>query len=298
MRAPVMFSLGLAVLAATPAVSHERVLVRPGNGAPPVWCPPLPSVPSGEQRPTGDPPLPGTFPGPAQNERMTNFELGSYDLGRDLPQLPGRTLRARFWLMEPGGVIGEHCHDDRPAYVYLLQGEVEETTWTPNGPVRRTIRAGEAVAERNGTRHWWVNQGRDNVLMVAVDVPRTQRPPPTNPAPAGGVSFQELSGMLLRDQYPHIPAIENYMMRGRLMTIQRGGNSEVEYHGARPGIAYVISGYLLEHRGDQPGALVRRPGDIAMLNSGLWNSWQNVSQGPATVLIVEFTDCGRCTGAE
>lgn len=296
MRASIKFALGLAALAAMPAASHDLILSRHVDGAAPTWCPPLP--PSGQQRPISDPPQPGTFPGPVQNSKMTNFELGSYDLGRDLQQLPGRTLRARFWLMEPGGVIGEHCHDDRPAYVYLLQGDVEETTWTPNGPVRRTIRAGEAVPESNGTRHWWVNQGNDNVLMVAVDVPHTHRPPPTSPTPAGGVSIQELSSMRLRDQYPHIPTVANYMMRGRLMTIQRGGNSEVEHHSGRPGVAYVISGYVLEHRGDQTGPVVRRPGDIAMLNSGLWNLWQNVSQGPATVLIVEFAECGSCNGVQ
>lgn len=297
MRTLMLAALSLSLFASAPAIAHESALHAAGDDpATPVWCPAIANAAAPGQVITGQQAQPGVFPGPTQNERMTNFELGSLDLGRELPELPGRSMRARFWLMEPGGVIGEHCHDDRPAYVYLLQGEVEETTWTESGPVRRTIRAGEAVPERNGTRHWWVNQGRENVLMVAVDIPRVQRRPPENLPAAGGVTVRELNSMNLREQYPQIPSVANYMMRGRLLTIQRGGRTEVEYYNGQPGIAYVISGYVLEHRGDQNGALVRRPGDIAMLTNGLWNSWQNVSQSASTVLIIEFVDCGSCNG--
>lgn len=294
MRIAITIALGVALFAATFANAHELALDADRDPTSLEWCP----QPEHSGLPVPEQPTPGAFPGPAKNDRMTNFELGSFDLGRELPQLPGRKMRARFWLMEPGGVIGEHCHDDRPAYVYILQGEVEETTWSPAGPIRRTIRAGEAVPERNGTRHWWVNQGRKNVLMVAVDVPRLYPQPTENLPPKTGVTFEELSNMMLRDEYPQIAGVKNYMIRGRLMAFEPGGSTGVEYHSDRPGVAYVISGHLLEHRGDREEregpAVVRRPGDIAMLTNGLWNHWRNVSQGRATVLIIEFADCGAC----
>lgn len=296
MRITFLASLGAAALAA-------GVLLAPGqasahgvvlSGAPD-WC--AQQLGGGQGLPDPHATTPGEFPGPAAHYKMTNMELGSFDLARELPALKGRDVRARFWLMEPGGMIAEHCHADRPAFVYLLTGEVIETIEIRGKAVKRVIRAGESVPEHNGTHHWWVNQGKTNVLMVAIDLPNGNRPAPKAPSPATqsvGLTVQELDRLLLKEEYPHLSEVAKYQLQGRLLTVERDGRVGLVDHGARPGVAYVVSGTLLEHRSDREEPLVRRPGDLSLLSDGLWNWWENKSEDKAVLLVVEFEDCGAC----
>jgi quercetin dioxygenase-like cupin family protein len=276
--------LGTLIVAAStlPCAAHHAALAEPD------WCPQSPP-------PAGTIGTPGKFPGPARHDKMTNMELGSFDLAKEIPALAGRTVRARFWLMEPGGVIAEHCHNDRPALVYLLKGEVLETIELDGNPVVRTLKQGSSIPEGNGTRHWWKNVTTENVLMVAIDIPNSNRPAPRRPLPeTKNVEVRDLDRLLLKKEYPHVPDVANYKMQGRLLTFREDGLIGLEYHAGRPGIAYVVEGTLLEHRSDQEGPLVRREGDLSMISGNLWNYWENKSLGKATLLVVEFLDCGKC----
>jgi quercetin dioxygenase-like cupin family protein len=291
MNKTLLASLGLA---AVTAIAPDRATAHGSVLSVPNWC--AQQLGGGQGVPDHHAVKPGEFPGPASHFKMTNMELGSFDLGREIPALKGRDVRARFWLMEPGGMIAEHCHSDRPAFVYLLTGEVVETIEIKGKPVKRIIRAGESVPEHNGTHHWWVNQGKMNVLMVAIDLPNGNRPTP-KPLPQNqskGLTVNELDGMLLREEYPHIPDAANYKLQGRLVTVDPDGRLGLVEHVRRPGVTYVVSGMLLEHRSDQESPLIRRAGDISLMSEGLWNWWENKSQDKAVLLVVEFEDCGAC----
>lgn len=286
----VVVGLGAAgVLASKRVIAHESVLSAPN------WC--AQQIGGGQGVQDHSAVKPGQFPGPAAHHKMTNMDLGSFDLGREIPALKGRDVRARFWLMEPGGMIAEHCHADRPAFVYLLTGEVVETIEINGKPEKRIIRAGDSVPEHNGTHHWWVNQGATNVLMVAIDFPNGNRPTPKPPgaeSQSKGATIQELNRMLLKEEYPHISEVAKYKLQGRLVTLEPEGRLGLVEHEARPGVTYVVAGSLLEHRSDRDGPLVRRPGDISMMSEGVWNWWENKSQSNAQLLVVEFEDCGTC----
>jgi len=279
---PVIATLVVAVLPLS-SLAHQSVLVEPE------WCTQPPPAPSGAVA------VPGAFPGPVRHEKMTNTELGSFDLAKEIPALAGRTVRARFWLMEPDGAIAEHCHDDRPAFVYLLKGEVLETVEIDGKPVKRTLKEGTSVPEGNGTRHWWKNVTKQNVLMVAFDIPDSNRPAPRRPLPETmNVETRELDRLMLKKEYPHIQDVANYKLQGRLVTFEPNGRIGLDCHVGRPGIGYVVDGTLLEHRSDREGPVVRRTGDLSMINGNIWNYWENKSLAQATLLVVEFLDCGKC----
>src|SRR5262245_21288098 len=52
--------------------------------------------------------------------------LASIDLANESIGAKGRTMRARRLTIAPGGVVSWHSHDDRPALIYVLDGEAVE----------------------------------------------------------------------------------------------------------------------------------------------------------------------------
>src|SRR5262245_63322601 len=54
---------------------------------------------------------------------VTDTTLGSIDLGKEPAKIAGRELRFRKLVIEPGGVVPWHSHDDRPALIYVAEGE-------------------------------------------------------------------------------------------------------------------------------------------------------------------------------
>ena len=57
---------------------------------------------------------------------VTDTTLGSIDLGKEPAKIAGRELRFRKLVIEPGGVVPWHSHDDRPALIYVAEGEIIE----------------------------------------------------------------------------------------------------------------------------------------------------------------------------
>lgn len=284
-------TIALSLAGFTAAVALSTAAVAHQVDSEPMWCDP-------SNTGTDDVPEIGKFPGPRNHHKMNRVNLAEFDLGKEIPDLLGRNVRVRFWLMEPGGMIAEHCHSDRPAYVYLLQGQVIETKEVDGKPVRKVINAGDAALEGNGTRHWWINKSEENVLMVAVDLPNTNQPHPErhpDPARTAGAVIKKLGTMKLSEEYPHIPGVAGYGMRGRLITLDPGGSIGLTYHAGRPGIAYVIEGILLEHRADSEVPVVRRKDAVSTASNGIWTYWQNKSPSPAKLFVFDVLDCGACT---
>jgi quercetin dioxygenase-like cupin family protein len=110
-------------------------------------------------------------------QRVTDEVIASIDLG-DGDGLPGRSLRMRRLVVEPGGVVPLHAHNERPANIYIVSGEVTEYRSTCAVPI--THRAGDVVAEQGETSHWWRNNSRRRTVLISADLP-----PPAGNAQGG-----------------------------------------------------------------------------------------------------------------
>jgi len=99
--------------------------------------------------------------------------LGSIDLGKEKAKIAGRELRFRKLVIEPGGIVPWHSHDDRPALIFVQQGEIIEYASNCAGPIHH--KAGDIRAETQGTSHWWKNLGEVPVILYVGDVRHDER---------------------------------------------------------------------------------------------------------------------------
>ena len=61
--------------------------------------------------------------------------------------------------------MGQHKHQGRPSFAYILSGDLIEHRGDGDGPYSK----GERVAERNGLVHWWEN-GDSAATIVVFDI--------------------------------------------------------------------------------------------------------------------------------
>jgi quercetin dioxygenase-like cupin family protein len=99
---------------------------------------------------------------------VTDTTLGSIDLGKEMAKIKGRELRFRKMVIQPGGIVPWHSHDDRPALIYVAEGEIIEYASNCAAPIHH--KAGEIRAERYGTSHWRKNLSDAPVVLFIGDV--------------------------------------------------------------------------------------------------------------------------------
>jgi quercetin dioxygenase-like cupin family protein len=99
---------------------------------------------------------------------VTDTTLGAIDLANETIAANDRQLRFRKLTIEPGGVVPWHSHDDRPALIFVAEGEIYE--YASNCAVPILHKAGEIRAETKGTSHWWKNTGDKTVVLYVGDV--------------------------------------------------------------------------------------------------------------------------------
>jgi quercetin dioxygenase-like cupin family protein len=99
---------------------------------------------------------------------VTDTTLGSIDLGKQPAHIAGRELRFRKLTIEPGGIVPWHSHDDRPALIFVQQGEIAEYASNCDVPIMH--KAGDLRPEVYGTSHWWKNLGKETVILYVGDV--------------------------------------------------------------------------------------------------------------------------------
>ena len=110
----------------------------------------------------------GQKPGPTMPQDVTDTVRASTDLWKEPLALQGRQLRLRELQMKPGGIVPWHSHNERPAMIYIVSGEVVEYASSCAVPI--VHRAGDVAPERNGTSHWWKNTGGTTALLISVDL--------------------------------------------------------------------------------------------------------------------------------
>ena len=104
---------------------------------------------------------------PKGNEGFSSSNPTVVDLGPEFFGTTGLELRLRVLTIKPGGHIGIHSHKDRPSVVYFVQGI--DTVARDDG-TSRTFHPGETTAEPGTTVHWHKNDGKDDAILIAVDV--------------------------------------------------------------------------------------------------------------------------------
>jgi quercetin dioxygenase-like cupin family protein len=99
---------------------------------------------------------------------VTDKTLAAIDLEKEPANIKGRELRFRKLTIEPGGIVPWHSHDDRPAIIYVAEGEIVEYASNCAAPI--VHKAGEVAVETHGTSHWWQNLGSKTVILFVGDV--------------------------------------------------------------------------------------------------------------------------------
>lgn len=101
---------------------------------------------------------------------VTDTVLAAIDLEKEPAAIKDRQLRFRKLVIEPGGVVPWHSHADRPAIIYIAEGEIIE--YASNCAVPIVHKAGDIRPETNPTAHWWKNKGNRTVVLFVGDVLR------------------------------------------------------------------------------------------------------------------------------
>ena len=99
---------------------------------------------------------------------VTDTVLATIDLAKEPIKADGRLQRVRKLVIQSGGIVPWHSHDDRPALIYVVEGEINE--YNSNCSVPIVHKAGDVARETLGTSHWWKNLGDKTVTLLSFDI--------------------------------------------------------------------------------------------------------------------------------
>jgi quercetin dioxygenase-like cupin family protein len=103
---------------------------------------------------------------------ITDETIATVEIDKAPFNIEGRVLRTRTLTIAPGTVVPWHSHDDRPAIMYVVKGELTE--YASNCAVPVTYKSGDHVAEGPGLSHWWQNHGDETAMLVSTDLLRKE----------------------------------------------------------------------------------------------------------------------------
>jgi len=106
--------------------------------------------------------------GETQPKGVTDTVLAAIDLSKEKVNLQDRQMRIRKLVVQPGGVVPWHSHEDRPALIYIVSGTIEE--YASNCAVPIIHKAGEVSVEKLGVQHWWKNTSKTPAVLLSSDV--------------------------------------------------------------------------------------------------------------------------------
>jgi quercetin dioxygenase-like cupin family protein len=99
---------------------------------------------------------------------VTDTVIAMIDLEKEPANIKDRKFRMRKLTIEPGGIVPWHSHGDRPAIIYIIDGEINE--YASNCAVPILHKAGDVVAETSEVSHWWKNTGDKTVVLLSADL--------------------------------------------------------------------------------------------------------------------------------
>ncbi len=99
---------------------------------------------------------------------VTDTVIAMIDVEKEPANIKDRKFRMRKLTIEPGGIVPWHSHGDRPAIIYIIDGEINE--YAGNCAVPIVHKAGDVVAETSEVSHWWKNTGDKTVVLLSADL--------------------------------------------------------------------------------------------------------------------------------
>jgi quercetin dioxygenase-like cupin family protein len=118
--------------------------------------------------PAGKTATDGVTSGPAAHKNVTDTVIASIDLAEEAPKLNEHKFRLRRLVVQPGGIVAWHSHEERPAIIYIVSGTIVEHASTCSVPIVHT--AGDVARETHLTKHWWKNTTRKPVVLLSADI--------------------------------------------------------------------------------------------------------------------------------
>lgn len=106
--------------------------------------------------------------GPMQPKDVTDDILAAFSLGQRYREFSGQQLRMRRLVIQPGGIVPWHAHPDRPANIYVVDGEVTEFRSTCAVPI--VHKPGDVASEFGNLSHWWQNTGNRTAILISADL--------------------------------------------------------------------------------------------------------------------------------
>ena len=113
----------------------------------------------------------GQKPGATAHKAVDEKLLGSIDLAKEKVHIDGRLLRLRRLVVQPGGEVAWHSHEDRPALIYVTEGTITEYSSHCAVPIEH--KAGELSVESGGLAHWWKNNSNKPATLLSADLAAT-----------------------------------------------------------------------------------------------------------------------------
>jgi quercetin dioxygenase-like cupin family protein len=99
---------------------------------------------------------------------VTDTVIAMIDVEKEPANIKDRKFRMRKLTVEPGGIVPWHSHADRPAIIYIIDGEITEYASNCAAPI--VHKAGDVVAETSAVSHWWKNLGDKTVVLISADL--------------------------------------------------------------------------------------------------------------------------------
>lgn len=94
--------------------------------------------------------------------------LGAVSLEGEFSSSDGLSMRVRELVINPGGIVAVHEHNNRPGVAYIIEGEMIEHRSSEGAGVAKP--AGSVALERTGVIHWWENTGTVPARALVVDI--------------------------------------------------------------------------------------------------------------------------------
>ena len=232
--------------------------------------------------------------GPAGASNISNIPIANAPLADEgLSQIAGYNLRTRSWTISgDNGIVPIHSHADRPAIVFTLTGEIYEYRSDVEGRLLHS--AGGLSLEEGDVTHWWLNEGPEDVRLIAFDVYAAGGDATVMEEVPEAQAFDlpEVSGAVLEllgfvDIEAHYDGDqgEGLALSAYRAVIEPGGVLPSFVAAGEPLQVWVWQGAVSEHRSDAGAPVTLSAERGAHLGGGAQAYWENTGDAPAVLFF-------------
>ena len=232
--------------------------------------------------------------GPAGARNIKNVPIANEPLvDEGLSQIAGYNLRTRSWnISGDTGIVPIHSHADRPAIVFTLSGEIYE--YRSDVAERLLHSAGGLSLEEGDVTHWWLNEGPEDVRLIAFDVfnagseamEMAETPEQQDfdlPEQSGAVL--ELLGVVDIEAHYEGAQGDGLALSAYRAVIETGGVLPSFTAAGEPLQVWVWQGAVSEHRSDADAPETLAAEEGAHLGGGAQAYWENTGDVPAELFF-------------